>query len=110
MIDADSARYLLALLNLVFCTLIGWSCVCRWIKMTGRTTRRWVRAAFTLLFAGATSSGFSPILWQDWPGPGAVSLAAGVLLVLIVGAKDWKHGLPGYAQSAPAPLDQLPSH
>lgn len=107
MIDHYEARHLLAILNFMLCSLIGWSCICRWVQMTAKATRRDVRGAFAVLFAGATASGFSPIFWHEWPGWGDVSLALGVVLVLIVGAREWRTGQPEYAKSGPAPLDSL---
>lgn len=95
----------LAFANFLICTGIGWCCVCRLHRMTAPTTRRVVRAVFALLFGGATASGFSPVLFGEWPGAAHVLLAGAILAVLIAGAKDWRNGLPDYAKSAPVPLD-----
>lgn len=103
-------RLLLALANFLLCTGIGWCCICRFHHMSADTTRRSVRIAFSLLFAGASASGFSPVLFAHFPGPGHVALAIGILAVLIAGASEWRHGLPEYARTAPAPLDAIPHY
>lgn len=102
-------RHLLALLNLLLCTGIGICCVCRLARMHHKTTRQDVRAYFSVLLTGATASGFSPLLFAEWPGWGHLSLALGILLVLFAGRREWRVGLPEYARSAPAPLDALDS-
>lgn len=102
-----SVVYILALANWGLCSLIGWACICRWARMSARTTRKDVRAYYMVLFGGALASGWAPVFWQEYPGPGAVGLAFGTLLVLVGGSRDWKNGLPAYARSAPAPFDAL---
>lgn len=97
---------LLALANLVACAGIAWSCVCRMKHMNAKDARKDVRAAVVFTMGAAFASGFSPLLWREWPGIGQTWLAWAVLLLLFVGAREWRDGLPRYAQSRPASLTQ----
>lgn len=103
MIDIDivswptPAQAVLALLNLVLCAVIAWSCVCRITLMDARTTLAHFRAGYALLLVAATSSGLSPLLWGELPGPGQIGMALAILYVLGAGYGSWRHGVPDYA-------------
>ena len=97
--------HVLALINLVLCAGIAWCCVCRIQRMSARSTRKLVRAAVAVLMGGAAASGFSPILFSEWPGPGHLVLSGGMLFLLVVSAREWRDGLPSYARSDMAPLE-----
>lgn len=96
---------LLALANLVICGCIAWACVCRLHRMSAASTRKDVRAAVAFVMTAAVVSGLSPLLWREWPGFAQVLLTLAFFVLLVVGAREWRDGLPKYARSDHAPLD-----
>lgn len=93
----------LAIANAALCAVIAWSCVCRIMVMDERTTLRRFRAGYALLLAASISSGASPVLWGELPGPGQISMAVAVLYVIAASYGAWRHGVPDYARRA-API------
>ena len=79
---------LLAMLNLVLCAGIGWACICR---LNSDICRRYKlsRARYSLLLAGALSSGLQPVLWDSWPGIADTVFAACVLGHLVINVVRW---------------------
>jgi hypothetical protein len=92
------ARVALAGLNFVLCTGIGWSCLCRIAGMSRDTTCCHYRALYVLLAVAATASGFAPVLFREWPGPGQVLFSLAFLSYLAAGASRWRSGPPEYAR------------
>ena len=89
---------LLAWLNFIMCAGIGWSCLCRVALMSSSTTRPRFRAIYALLTTAAFCSGLSPILWNEWPGPGQLMMGLAAGFVLGWGANNWRNGPPDYAR------------
>lgn len=87
----------LAVVNALLCAVIAWTCVCRIMLMDARTTRGRFRAGYALLLVSAVSSGASPVLWGEVPGPGQISLAVAILYVIGAGYGAWRNGVPEYA-------------
>lgn len=81
----------IAVANLALCTAIGWSCLCR---LNSRVSRDHLlaRVRYTLLLAGAFTSGFQPVLFGTWPSVSTVIFTAAVLLFLIFNAMRWGEG------------------
>ena len=95
------ARMAFAVANLVICTGIGWSCLCRVARMSRETTRCVYRMVYVLLIVAASASGWSPFLFREWPGPGQILLALACLIYLAAGAHRWRSGPPEYARHTP---------
>jgi hypothetical protein len=87
-------------LNWVLCTALGWACLCR-LNAMGRRTRPLYRVAYTALLAASTASGFAPVLWREWPGLSQVAVAAAALLVLLTSSPRWSLGAPDYTHREP---------
>jgi hypothetical protein len=90
--------HVMATLNFIACTLIGWSCVCRMAVMSAETTKVLYRRKYELLFTAATASGFSPILFDEWAGFGQLGMSIAVLVMCWESAREWKDGLPEAAR------------
>lgn len=99
-------RLLLALGNFIVCSALGWICLCRIHAMQASTTRRSSRIQYVLLMVAVSASGFSPVLFGQWPTVVQTALTAAFVLVLAGGSIDWKDGLPSHVQSGPVPLDE----
>lgn len=103
MIDMSTLSHdmllILALINLVMCLGIAWSCLCRLAAMSGISTKLRFRINYTLILVCSMSSGFSPVLFREYPGPGSIMLAFGILYMLGIGYGTWKNGVPMYARS-----------
>lgn len=99
---------MLAGLNFGVCSLICWSCVCRIGLMSESTTRLRFRASYVCLLVAASSSGLSPVLWGEWPGPGQLGMALAALYSIGAGYGGWVRGVPSYARSRPADFDDAP--
>lgn len=93
----DWLLWMLAAANFGLCSMIAWSCVCRIALMSAETTRVRFRAGYSIMLVAASSSGCSPVLWGEWPGPGQISMALAVLYVMGVGYGYWRDGPPDYA-------------
>jgi hypothetical protein len=65
--------------------------------MDTRTTRTRFRLGYALLLVAATSSGCSPVLWGEPPGPGQIGMALAILYVVGAGYGSWRRGVPDYA-------------
>lgn len=78
----------LPLVNLLLCTGIAWSCLCR---LNSELCRRYLapRARYTAMLAGATACGLQPVMWGEQPGIGTVMLTASVALSLAISATWW---------------------
>ena len=111
-LDWFNARYLVAGLNLVLCSIIGAIAICRIALMSKDTTRITVRMAYCAITAAASVSGWSPLLFRTWPGfgewPGIPDLVMAASMLIYMGAdkRAWKFGLPSFAKSDNAPLDE----
>lgn len=68
--------------------------------MSAHTTRLRFRLGYAVLMVAATSSGFSPWLWGEWPGPGQISMTVAAAYVIGWGARNWRNGPPDYARRA----------
>lgn len=77
------------------CTGIGAACLCRLNLMTAQTLR-FYRVAYSVMFAVSTACGFAPLLLQEQPNRSSVLMAAGVLVVVCAGLKNWRGGAPSY--------------
>lgn len=101
MIDLDELPSLmqtaLAWVNFALCSTIAWSCVCRITPMDARTTRVRFRLGYALMLVAAVSSGASPVLWGELPGPGQISLALAILYVIGTDYGAWRRGVPDFA-------------
>jgi hypothetical protein len=97
-------RQFLAVLNFALCSAIGYSCVCRFAIMSAATAAASWRLRYVIVMVAATTSGLSPWLWGEWPGPGQITMAVACLYVIGLTAKGWREGVPDYA-SKPMPLD-----
>lgn len=107
MIDMNALSYewllLLATINFLTCTAIGWSSFCRLRRMSRSTTYWPWRLKYVVLLVVASASGLSPWLFREWVGPGQMAMAFGILYVVGVNAKGWRNGPPDYT-SRPAEL------
>jgi hypothetical protein len=97
-------NYLLALANFVVCGVALWSCLCRLNATSAGRVRMTVRIEYTVLLAGSVASGFSPILFNEWPGISQVLLGSAVLMMLLAEAHRWRDGAPPDVLSQPEPL------
>lgn len=104
-IDWSDARLLMALINLLVSSAVGWACVCRIGVMSSNSTRPLTRAAYALLFAAQFLSGFSPVLLREWPGVSDILVNSALLLLMFSTLQIWRFGVPEYAKSEPVPLD-----
>ena len=84
---------ILALINLAFCTVIFWACICR---LNSRLCRNHIRprVRYTLLLTGGMCSGFSPLLFDAYAGIGTAILSGCVAASLAVSAYGWPQGEP----------------
>lgn len=89
----------LAWVNFAICSAIGWACLCRVAMMSADSTLVRVRMGYTLLLVAAACSGLSPVLWNEWPGPGQITMALSALYVIGGGAQNWRAGPPPYART-----------
>ena len=87
------ARQLVALANFFVCSAIGWACLCRISVTSSDTTRTLTRWSYAGLFVAATASGFGP-LKDYWPGVPTLAMSVAVLLLLLDGVPQWRHGVP----------------
>lgn len=94
----EEFQLIIALLNWVVCSFMGWTSACRINLMEGDSTRRVFRANYALLFTTAYVSGFSPILFGEWPTISQVGVTAAFAFVLASGAPAWRAGIPAYAR------------
>lgn len=102
--NSHDAVHLMAFLNFAICTGIGWSCVCRLAMMSAETTKAIYRRKYEILFTAATASGFSPLLFGEWPGFAQLGMSLAALMMCIDSAKSWKHGVPHQAMKPPREL------
>lgn len=84
--------YLLALVNMVLCAAIIWSCFCRLNTDEARVRKR-VRLRYVLLLTGAGAHGAQPILFGTMPGVAGVLFSVGVLIHLMLGMDGWRSAL-----------------
>jgi hypothetical protein len=101
-------RQVMALVNFLLCSGIGWACLCRVSVMTESTTRWSTRGAYALMIGAATFSGLSPWFVRDWPGWAEILMSAAVLTHLLSTKRGWQDGVPEYAKSDDAPFDTQP--
>lgn len=90
-------RMILALANLAACGALFFVCVSRMTLMDAQTTKLSWRLNYTGLMCSSVASGFSPILFHEWPGVSSLFLTVSVLAVLLT-SKTWANGVPWYAQ------------
>lgn len=101
------AQLLMALANFGLTSAVAWVCLCRINAMSGDTTRRMTRSTYALILAAATLSGLSPVLLREWPGWSSLGINASLFVLLLSSRRAWLAGLPEFARSSPAPLDEL---
>lgn len=101
--------YVLATANLLFCGGAMWACICRLNMSTKETVRPMVRVQYSAAVAGAMASGFSPVLFGEWPGYGQVTMSAGLLVLLLAEIGKWTHRPPADVLTEPVPLDEIPA-
>lgn len=82
-----------AIVNLIVCSCIFWSCMCRLEKM-GKSVPKRVRAQFVLTLVGSVASGLQPMLFAQWPGVGQTLFSGSVLMCLLLSMDRWRHGPP----------------
>jgi hypothetical protein len=93
--------YLVALGNLILCTGIGWSCVCRLGQLGVRSRSRFV-AMYAVMLMAATACGFQPLLFGEWPGLSDLIINGAMLYMLMSGRRAWQFGPPQYTLRADA--------
>lgn len=98
------SRLLLALLNFILASGIGYACLCRISVMSGGSTLKVTRAAYAVLFVAAAASGLSPLLFREWPSYPDVMINGAVLLHLLSTVRAWRNGVPTFAKSGPGAL------
>jgi hypothetical protein len=97
----------LAIVNFLLCSVIAWSCLCRFSVMTREHTSATWRLRYIIMLVAASASGIS-FLWGEWQGPARLCMAVGCLFVLGLTARGWRQGTPQYARRPqPLPPDQL---
>lgn len=97
MIAATESQMLLALANLAVCTGVGWACVTRFTAMRASTTAPIWRFRYAALLTAATASGWSPILFGEWPG--LIQVVISLVFLSIIGfGGAWADGVPSYAR------------
>ena len=99
--NLSDTLHLCALVNFLLCTAIGACCVVRFAAMSANT-RLVFRAMYALLFLAASSSGWQPLLWDEWPGMADLITNAALLLLAASGLRTWRHAVPSYACKSPA--------
>lgn len=79
---------LYSLVNLLLCTGIAWSCICR---LNSHLCRCYAapRARYTLMLTGATACGLQPLLFGEHPGIGTLMLSLTVAASLAISAAWW---------------------
>lgn len=89
----------LTVANAVLCGVIAWACICRFSMMSWSVdpVRVRFRIAYALMFVAAISSGASPVLWHEMPGPGQFGMAVAMAYLIGTGYGTWRHGVPDYA-------------
>lgn len=95
--------------NLVICSAGGFVCACRVNQMRFDTTRQLVRLLYALVVVALTLNG--GWYWffggfADWQN---VVASVSIIVVLMIDARSWREGLPQFAKSGPAPLQEVPS-
>lgn len=88
---------LLALVNLCLCAGIFAVCVQRIGVMTKHTTRLVWRAHYAVLMTCSALSGFSPVVFHEWPGFATIIMTTAFLAILLT-SRQWKDGVPWYAR------------
>lgn len=101
----SDAKLLMALANLVLCSIAAWTCVCRISVMAGETTRKLNRAAYSVMLMAICASGWAPWLFGEWPGWADLLMSTAVIVYMTSGMRAWKFGVPTFARSGPAPLE-----
>lgn len=86
-------QQLLALLNLVLCLGVVWSCICRLNTDVCKTHIK-ARLRYTLLLVGAGTHGLQPILFGTMPGVAGVLFSVGVISHLVLGVDNWRDAVP----------------
>lgn len=81
----------IALINLVLCMGVFWSCVCR-LNASPSKVYKTVRARYTLLLAAASLSGLQPTLLSTWPSWADVFFSGVVLAFLGLNMSKWRGG------------------
>lgn len=99
--------HVVALLNFALCSAAGAICLCRLVKMGPNTSAGFI-GRYALLFTAATSSGFQPLLFGEWPGAADVLMSATLVLFLSSSRRAWRSGTPAYALK-PVRDEYLPS-
>lgn len=79
----------IALINLLFCMGIFWSCVCR-LNSNPSKIYKTVRARYTLLLGAASLHGLQPTFLGTWPGWADVVFSATVLAFLGLSMNKWR--------------------
>ena len=94
--------YLIALANLILCTISGVIMLCR-LNAMGRNVRRVVAIEYAVGVGAMVLSALRPMI-HEWPGYASLGVAVFVLMQLLASAKAWKGDRTPEVATAPAPL------
>lgn len=89
---------MLIFLNLLICSSAGWLCICRFTKMSHRTTKFLMRVQYVVWFTVLFASGWSRQLFDAVPNIPQIVMGVAIFGYLLMGAPAWKRGLPEYAR------------
>lgn len=82
----------------VFAVVLAVICICRMNVLTNRH-KLVVRIRYLLLFCGSVSTAMSPWAFPDNPRLGGFILLVTLVVHMLLGAAEWKHGPPRYTES-----------
>ena len=105
MTGADKSA-LMAALNFLLCSGIIVICICRSVHMSGSSTRLVIRLAYMLTAVGATISGLWFYFTAEYPGWDSIVMAIALFWHIASGRRAWRFGLPDFAKSDRAPLNE----
>lgn len=83
----------LLFLHEALCLVLWYTIFCRSVK-TDKRVRADVRAAFVLLGYVALAGVVAPLAWAWEPDAWGLALLAAIVILQLVTAADWAHGVP----------------
>lgn len=88
MINTSTEFVINAIVNIVCCAGIVWSCICR---LKGETSRKYkkVRAKYTVLLTGAAVMGLQPALIGSMPSRADALMSFVVFVYLLLSMQQW---------------------
>lgn len=92
----DNSDKIIVVLNLAMCFFGAWVCICRMGMMTGRNTKKTIRAQYAMLFVAFVTSGGSYWLFGEPANEAQILMGILVLGHLLLGWGAWRHGAPLY--------------